>query len=380
MPKILHSEILKRIGLVVAATAFALLLGEGLVRTLGRYDMSFPYVEDWNGITAGRPGAHGRHRVDTLFDVSIHFNQQRFRGAAGTSLEPAPGVLRIAAIGDSFTMGWGAEDDQTYPARLQLFLQQKLGRSVEVLNAGVGDTGTGEQALYYQRWVAHFRSDVVVLGVNASDMGDDHQRELFAVGADEVAIPRSPEAIYGSRRRFRQFRARVLLIPGFDFLDKHSRLFGLFRHVTWDISRRLEWMEPDGLEDGLRLTAAEIRWLNGHVRNSGGRLFVIYIPQRGAIYPPRTEAERLEEDQLAAMLQNLCAKEQIPFSDLTPAMRAAAAGSPQPVYYPPRDPNPTPQGHAVFAQQVAELVSSHLQSAGHGPAPSRTEKDGHARE
>ncbi|MDP9264099.1 MAG: hypothetical protein M3O85_07255, partial [Acidobacteriota bacterium] len=140
MLRISLSEFLKRIGLVMAATAFALLLGEGLVRALGRYDMSFPYVEDWNGIMAGRPGAHGRHRVDDVFDVFISFNQQRFRGPAETSLTPAPGVLRVAAIGDSFTMGWGAEDDQTYPARLQVLLQQELGRPIEVLNAGVGGT------------------------------------------------------------------------------------------------------------------------------------------------------------------------------------------------------------------------------------------------
>ena len=371
MQRISLSEFLKRIGLVMAATAFALLLGEGLVRALGRYDMSFPYVEDWNGITAGRPGAHGRHRVDNVFDVSVSFNQQRFRGAAETKPEPAPGALRIAAIGDSFTMGWGAEDDQTYPARLQALLQQELGRPVEVLNAGVGGTGTGEQAQYYQRWVGGFHPAIVVLGVNASDTDDDHLRELFTVGADGVGIPRSAEAISQSRRRFRRFRALVLSLPGFDFLDKHSRLFGLVRNLVWDISHRRKWTEPDALDAALRLTAAEIRWLDGQVRESGGRLFVIYMPQRQAIYPPRTEEERLLEERLAAMLQDLCAKEQIPFSDLTPATRAEAAHSSQPIYYTRRDLHPTPQGYAVFAQQVAELVRSHLQPPEHDPARSK---------
>lgn len=371
MPQISRLEILKRVGLVMAATAVALLLGEGLVREMSPYDSSFPYSEDWNGILAGRPGARGRHRVGDIFDVSMSFNQQRFRGRAETRLEPATGVLRIATIGDSFTMGWGANDDQTYPAHLQALLQQELGRPVEVLNAGVGGTGTGEQALYYQRWVSRFHPEIVVLGVNSSDTNDDRLRELFTVGANGVGIPRSPEAIYQSRRRFRQFRTFVLSTPGVAFLDKHSRLFGLVRNVLWDISHRQQWTEPDSLDGALRLTAAEIRWLEGEVRNSGGRIFVVYLPQRGAIYPPRTEVEQLGEDRLAAMLKDLCEKEHIPFSDLTPAMLVAAAHSPQPIYYARRDLHPTPQGYAVFAQQVAELVKNHLRPLTAAPAPSR---------
>jgi len=377
MPKMSRSELFKRIALLLAAIVFALLLGEGLVRALGRYDMSFPYVEDWNGIMAGRPGAHGRHRVGGLFDAYVSFNQQRFRGTAETKLEAAPGVLRIAALGDSFTMGWGAEDDQTYPARLQVLLQQELGRPVEVLNAGVGGTGTGEQALYYRRWVARFHPEIVVLAVNASDTGDDELRELFAVGADGVGIPRSPEAIYQSRRRFRRFRAFVLSLPGFDFLDKHSRLFGLVRNVVWRMSHRQEWTEQEALENALRLTAAEVRWLDRQVRESGGRLFVVYMPQRESIYPPQDEQERVIEERLPATLRDLCEKEQMPFSNLTPAVRVAAANSPQQIYYARQDPHPTPQGYAVFAQQVAELVRNHLSDAGPSPAPGHPGKSEH---
>jgi lysophospholipase L1-like esterase len=313
--------------------------------------------------------------VGDIFDVSVSFNQQRFRGLTETSLEPAPGVLRIAAIGDSFTMGWGVEDGQTYPARLQSLLQQELGRPVEVLNAGVAGTGTGEQALYLQRWVGRFHPGIVVLAVNLTDLNDDRIHELFTVEAGGVAIPRSPEAIYQSHRRFRQFRGLVLSLPGFDFLNNHSRLFRLVRMVLWEtthretIRYREEWIEPAKLNNALRLTAAEIRWLNAQVRNSGGRLFVVYLPMREAIYPPRTEVERLGEDHLAAMLQELCEKEQIPFADLTPAMRDEAAHAPQPVYYPLRDPHPSPRGYAVFAQQVAKLVGTQIRSSEYTPGP-----------
>lgn len=363
MSQVPTSKIVKRIALVVAVTAFALLLGEGLVRGLGRYRMSFPYIEDWDGIMAGRPGAHGRHRLDDIFDAYVSFNRQRFRGSAETRLEPTPGALRIATLGDGFTMGWGVNDDQTYPARLQVLLQQELGRPVEVLNAGVEGTGTGEQALYYQRWVGRFHPDIVVLGVNSTDPYDDRSRGLFSVGADGVAIPRSPEARNQSHRRFRSV---VHSIPGFDFLDKNSRLFGYVRHLLWQAWYREQWMKSEELDKALPLTAAEIRWLDGEVRKSGGRLFVIYIPQnQWATYPPR---ERLTEERLAGLLQDLSGQEHAPFSDLSPAIRAASARSPQPLYYLRHDCYPTSQGNAVLAQLVAELVRNQLGPPAHAPA------------
>jgi hypothetical protein len=46
------------------------------------------------------------------------------------------GTTRIIALGDSVTHGWGVEDDETYPARLQALLRER-GHDVEVINAGV---------------------------------------------------------------------------------------------------------------------------------------------------------------------------------------------------------------------------------------------------
>lgn len=367
MPRISGSAIVKRIGLFVAAIGFVLLLGEGLVRGVAHFEVSNPDIEDWDGIIAGRPGAHGRHRFNNIFDGFVNFNQQRFRGTAETQIEPTPGVLRVATLGDAITMGWGVNDDQTYPAYLQALLQQELGRPVEVLNAGVLGTGTSEQALYYRRWVERFHPQIVVLEVNSTDPHDDRSRGLFSIGADGVGIPPSPEAIQGPRSGHRRFRSVVLAIPGVDFLRKHSQLFAFVRYKLWRASHREEWMRSEELDRALPFTSAEIRWLNGEVRNSGGRLLLFYAPQnQWATYPAR---EGLMEERLAAMLRQISGQDQIPFSDISLAVRAATARSPEPLYLPGEDCFPTPRGNAVIARQVAELVKNHLQSPAQAPAP-----------
>src|SRR5690606_17281214 len=57
-------------------------------------------------------------------------NAEGFRGPR----EYGPrGPVRVAAVGDSWTFGWGVDDEDAWPARLEGLLQRKWGRPVEVL-------------------------------------------------------------------------------------------------------------------------------------------------------------------------------------------------------------------------------------------------------
>lgn len=76
-----------------------------------------------------RPGYRGRLRRGE-FDVGISIDSAGYRGGELA----APGRhFRILAIGDSFTFGFGVEQSESYPARLEQLL---AGRNVEVINAG----------------------------------------------------------------------------------------------------------------------------------------------------------------------------------------------------------------------------------------------------
>jgi acyl-CoA thioesterase-1 len=80
----------------------------------------------------------------------------------------AEGPVRIVALGDSLTAGYGLPADAAFPARLAKALSAK-GLAVEVGNAGVsGDTTSG--GLARLDWSVPEGTEAVILELGANDM------------------------------------------------------------------------------------------------------------------------------------------------------------------------------------------------------------------
>ena len=76
--------------------------------------------------------------------------------------------VRIVALGDSLTAGYGLPAGAAFPARLEQALRAK-GIAVEIANAGVsGDTASG--ALARLDWAVPDGTDAVILELGANDM------------------------------------------------------------------------------------------------------------------------------------------------------------------------------------------------------------------
>ncbi len=86
---------------------------------------------------------------------------------------PAPAgaadrTVKIVALGDSLTAGYGLPADAAFPVKLEKALKAK-GLTVEVANAGVsGDTATG--GLARLDWSVPEGTDAVILELGANDM------------------------------------------------------------------------------------------------------------------------------------------------------------------------------------------------------------------
>lgn len=77
-------------------------------------------------------------------------------------------TIRLVALGDSLTAGYGLNQDQAFPAMLEQALRAR-GHNVEITNAGVsGDTVQG--GLERVDWSVPDGTDGVILELGANDM------------------------------------------------------------------------------------------------------------------------------------------------------------------------------------------------------------------
>jgi lysophospholipase L1-like esterase len=125
---------------------------------------------------------YGPRRV---FLSDAHINAQGFRGVDFD----APAMKRddrIACIGDSFVFGWGVEDGESFPVRLQELLN--AGPEPErwqVLNCGMPGYNTWQELRLYERVVRQEDPEIVVVSWYLNDL------DPYSIGATGTLTPRS---------------------------------------------------------------------------------------------------------------------------------------------------------------------------------------------
>lgn len=86
-------------------------------------------------------------------------NRQGLRATREYSPRPAPGVVRIATFGDSFTHGDGARTGGSWQEQME-----ELAPELEVLNFGVPAFEPGQAWLRYRREGSRFNPHIVLIG------------------------------------------------------------------------------------------------------------------------------------------------------------------------------------------------------------------------
>jgi lysophospholipase L1-like esterase len=332
-------------------------------------------MDQVNGVLAPLPNVHGRHFVPGLYDTTLSFSSQRFRGQQVYTPEPGPQVLRIATLGASFTFGSGANDVDAYPFQLQSILRERARRdgwkqTIEVINAGIAGSVAAEQALWYENWVRNFHPDVVVLGVGCSA---DHPTGLFQIDDNGKVTPRVRSELQAAGSETSSVRHLIHRVPGFIFLAEHSELFNLFRLAEGEAIRHKRdaalgthsaASDPtspsdDVVEWELRFETGEVSWLKQRVEQSGAAFAVVVMPCRENIYPSQSRfARRLRKEYpvVVKALRDQSLAEGIPFTELSPVFLEKAKGE-QPLFYDGKfETHPTPAGYRVIAEGVADFL------------------------
>jgi len=155
----------------------------------------------------------------------------------------------ILAFGDSLTAGYGVQERESYPARLQDILR-KHGYPHRVINAGVsGDTTAG--GVRRIRWLLQHDPRVVILALGAND------------GLRGLSVTEMYDNLKQIIELCREHRARVLLagmkIPP-NYGEAYSRAFEevyttlagefdlpLLPFILEGVAAKREYTQPDGI-------------------------------------------------------------------------------------------------------------------------------------
>lgn len=225
---------LKRLGqslltfLVTLVIIYA--IGEAVVFAMYRDRIAlFPrYVTDVHygqfHIRGNVPNSHYWHKsADGRWE--FHINGQGFRDTREFSYERPEGELRVLVLGDSFTVGYEAAQNETYSAILERYLDGR-GLPVEVINAGMSGSSTAEALVLLEQEGFKYRPDVVVLGFYGNDLYDNLKADLYRVEDGELVLNRTE---YVPAIRIRNFLNSFGL---YRFLSERSYLHNYLNNVA----------------------------------------------------------------------------------------------------------------------------------------------------
>ncbi|NEQ75624.1 MAG: hypothetical protein F6K23_22785 [Okeania sp. SIO2C9] len=117
--------------------------------------------------------------IPSMYGQGIYFrtNSQSFRNNEDFTINISPNKVRIICSGDSFTMGWGVSNDQTW-CQLLTSINQRL----QTINMGQGGYGVDQAYLWYKRDGTKF----------------DHNIQIFAFITDDfLRMQRAKSLGYG---------------------------------------------------------------------------------------------------------------------------------------------------------------------------------------
>ncbi|MCB1056153.1 MAG: SGNH/GDSL hydrolase family protein [Acidobacteria bacterium] len=287
------------------------------------------------------PGKHIADFYGPGRDITI--TSEGFRGREEYLSGKPAGRYRIVALGDSFTLGYGVGDEETYEADLE-----RLDPRLQVVNMGQGGYGVGQCYLWYRQHAEALDADLLVFALIADDIwrmagnrtANGYGKPTFRLDGERVVVEGQP--------------APDKISTGSPLLERGQGV-DYFLHRS-ALARSLAALVPDrsspaARQDGdqlMAVTLAMIRDLDEDSRRNGRSFAVVLFPELREL----TDAAAVETyGQVSDVLGAYCASRRIPFLDLRPAFASQGATA-QTFYLDEAWHHYSPAGHRFVASQL----------------------------
>ncbi|HYG61370.1 MAG TPA: hypothetical protein VEL74_02210 [Thermoanaerobaculia bacterium] len=326
-----------------------------------------------------QPGFQGTVTNRAEFDTRVAINRAGLRGPEVGPRQP--GTLRVLALGDSFTFGVGAQQEETYPARLEMVLRER-GVRAEVLNAGAPGFGVPDAVAWYEAHGVPLQPDVAVLAVFMANDLQDASPGAFKVVAEDGYLVVPGER--GGLKRWLYYHSHLYVLLKNAFSGPLRKALGLGEaHAERELRAEFELYAEKPSEMIKGGAAATDRAVAEWVRAAsarGDRVMAVLVPSllqvddeawRQSLARFGLDSSRLDQDRPTLLFRDIFQRHGVPVLDLTRPFRQAM-GVGQRVYY-PIDQHLTPEGYELMARLVADfLVKNRLTGAGTAPSPPGT--------
>jgi lysophospholipase L1-like esterase len=297
--------------------------------------------------TSLTPGFNGRlQRTD--FDSPFTVNALGFRGAALRAKTDR--TLRVVALGDSQTFGFGVTDDSTFSVQLEGLLGASFpDHDVQVVNTGTPGYGTYNQLeLLRARWDT-LRPDIVLLQFLPVNDFEENR---------DAAAQRAPEVRDGllTSANAPDAPSRISWASRLEGAKRRSHLLHLVSETAGSVVMRMGlsgnlagiWGEDFSEADSVQ-TDRLLRDVAEFAQERGARVLFLYSSGKhdllGDYTPPRSRA----------VLESAATQAGAAWLDLNEGMRAR----PNPKQYSfVQDGHWSAQGHRAVAEIVAERLAA----------------------
>lgn len=209
---------------------------------------------------------------------------------------------KILAIGDSFTYGWGVNDNETF---CKVF-EKKINRdSVAVLNAGASGAGTDYALKFFQVRGEELSPKVVVYFFYENDISDNLEYRYFTIKNDSVFVKQTNETSNLNAIQKNKFANSKV----YNWFSSHSHLFNMIRTqvgIMWNKKVKQENQQvtttqaktpkitssPDTTPKSVQTTLAQdefyptykyLKLLAEDVKKTGAKFYTFYIPSNKSI-------------------------------------------------------------------------------------------------
>ena len=325
--------------LILAGTSFAifLALAEVVLRIAG-YGQVEIYEPDRRLFWRLRPNQDCFTKVD---HKPVHINSRGTRGAEFAVPKPA-GTIRILALGDSKTFGWGLSETETYAQRLQESLQPYAapGTRVEVINAGVNAWSYPQMKVFLQEHGLAWQLDFVLLA-------DANLWTQFSEDSDPAFVDKML-----SRVRLKNLLRRSAIYH-FVIEVQLAQVYARYRTKFIPIDPKQDQLfkeaqksDPDAV---FKKAIEEVCTL---ATRAGARPVLMYIPIQG-------DLEAGKESNVQKAKQEIAARLSVPLIDLTPDLKPEANA----VYLDADPVHLNVKGNELAARRLTEAFRGFLTNA-----------------